>query len=44
MHGIKNYIILVYPLCIPLILICRLWGIDVKTFSDIGNRILISEP
>lgn len=23
---------------------CWLWGIDVKTFSDIGNRILISEP
>ncbi|XP_041015365.1 uncharacterized protein LOC121258081 isoform X3 [Juglans microcarpa x Juglans regia] len=22
---------------------CWLWGIDVKTFSDIGNRILISE-
>ncbi|GMY26028.1 haloacid dehalogenase-like hydrolase domain-containing protein 3 isoform X1 [Fagus crenata] len=23
---------------------CWLWGIDVKAFSDIGNRILISEP
>ncbi|KAL8542860.1 hypothetical protein ACS0TY_003663 [Phlomoides rotata] len=33
-----------YTLMATLIWICRLWGKDVKNFSDIQNRILVSEP